>query len=563
MTTLNFIFSLKGITLIALTAFFVWLLTGYPQWKQQRTTTTTTTTHTNHDSLKTKISTEIASLKQEAGQQVNNPEANGQQDTQGNNRPIKDLSLAHYILVTPFAALYILGRVILDTVRYSVYFVIWSCERSIPHIDDWLFDKVTIWLPKKYSELEQWWIYKGKPSVAAYSHHFQHATLPAIIKNTETFFETGYRIGCTVSSATQDFIDAWKRFTQRHDWHQLTTDLGNVAYIVIWAPLVWVVIRSVRLANLVYSGLRSVAISVQGDVVWICSTLIPAVYDYMITTRLAQWIYIGILSAGKGMRSTCLALHQYVLVPTLGRFLIWLVKSIDQAILLLQDHTIQQKLHRIYKWMAPKIVWTILEFSGVFLEIVKWAHSVCIQLLYPAYRLFMKRVLPSLAIAYQKIVVHWGYELHLYPAWVKVYPYLNTPLLWAYTNVTVPLLNGVYTFVASISNHVTRLLLVKLQIILNKAIEISIFYSQWSYRITQSWLLKQAPVLSEIIQNSYQVFLNACDWDSLKQDTVALCTDLYDWIQVQSNLVYLSIERSLSSWVKEQGGEGGEKQKLA
>ncbi|KAI8080915.1 hypothetical protein BDF21DRAFT_418040 [Thamnidium elegans] len=556
MTTLNFIFSLKGITLIALAAFFFWLLTGYPQWKQQ-------SIHNDHDSLKTKIATEIATLKQEA-EQINQ-EPNQKQDIK-DDKPIKDLSLAHYILVAPFAALYILGRIILDTVRYTLYFVIWSCEKSIPHIDDWLFDKVTIWLPKKCNELEQWWICKGKPSIAAYSHHFQHDTLPAIIRNTETFFETSYRIGCIVSSAMQDFIDAWKRFTQRHDWHQLTTDLGNIAYIVVWSPLVWVVTRSVRLAKLVYSGLRSAAISIQGDVVWIYSTLIPTVYDYMITTRLAQWIFIGILSVAKGTQYACIALHQYVLVPTLGRFLTWLVKSIDQAILLLQDHTIQQKLHRIYKWMAPNLVWTILEFSRVFLEIVKWAHSVCIHLLYPAYTLFMKRVLPSLAIAYQKIVIHWGYELHLYPAWLKVYPYLNTPLLWAYINLAVPLLNGIYTFVASTSSHVTRLLLVKLQIILNKAIEISIFYSQWSYRIIQSWLLKQAPVLSEMIQNSYQIFINAYDWDSLKQDTLSLCTTLYDWIQVQSNLMYLSIERSLSTWVKEQGGTDEltiSKQKLA
>lgn len=568
MTILTFIFSLRGITTIAVLAFFFWLLTGYPQWRAQRIHNNI---HNNddNDNIKTKIATGITSIKQELAtteQQKSDQTTNQETPATEENKPIKDLSLAHYILVTPFAALYILVRAIFDAVRYTLYFVIWSCEKAIPHLDDWLYHTMTVWVPAKYNAIEQWWIHKGQPGLIASVQHFKQEKIPVIIENMEAFFKVVYRIGCIVSSATNDFIHAWKRFTERHDWRQLATDLGNVAYTVLWSPLAWVVTRSIRLAKLVYGGLRSAAISIQSDVVWIYSILIPTVYDYMISTRLAHWAHVGTRKLVKALQSICLGIHEYLIVPTLGRFLTWLVRSIDQLILLLQNHTIQQRLHRIYKSMAPNLVWTVFEFSHVFLEVIKWAHTVCVQLLYPAYKLFMKRVLPRLAIAYQKIVIHWAYQLHLYPAWLKVYPYLNAPLLWAYTNVTVPLLNQIYILVASISNYVTRHLLVKLQIILNMAIEISILYSQQSYQILQSWLLKQAPVLSQIIYNSYQRFLNMCDWVALRQETWLIASSLYESIQFNANQIYLSIERSLNAWAKEQGGTDElaiSKQKLA
>lgn len=540
MLGLTFIFSLKGILSISLLTFFIWLLGDYPYWRAKRANNKNSITVTTA----TTATAETTSLQ---------PDTNDTNEK--HQKPIENLSLTHYILVSPFAAVYILGRAILDTIRYSLYFALWWCEKSIPYIDDWLYDKATIWIPKKYNEIESWWITKGKPGFISYKNHFQQQTLPTLIANLELFFIKTYNTGCIVVSSTQDFINAWKRFTQRHDWRQLATDLSNVAYTVFWNPLVWIVTRSIRLGKLVYHGLRSAAISIRDDIMWICSTLIPVIYNYTISTRLMRLCGISITKLTKGVHQLCLGIHEYLLVPTLGRFLTWLVKSIDQLILLLQDHTIQQKLLRMYRWTAPNLVWTIFEFSSFVTEIGTWARFVFIQLLYPAYVLFVRRVIPRLAIAYQKIVIQWGYELHIYPAWLMIYPYLNAPLLWAYTKLTVPVLNGLYTLVASLSTYVTQHLVVKLQTILSKVIEISMSYAQWVYSVIQSWLIKQAPVLSDLIQKLYTLIINSCDWDGLKQDTWLIMTELYDWTSKQSNMVYLSFERSLSAWAKEQGKE--------
>lgn len=532
---ITYLFSYKGILFISLLTFLVWLLGDYPQWRAKRANNVA-------------VTTETATSKTAETKSV-------QPDNVKHQRPIENLSLAHYILVSPFAAIYILGRAILDAIRYSFYFVLWWCEKSVPYIDDWLFDKATIWIPNKYNQLESWWISTGKPGFVSHKQQFQQQTLPILIENLELFFKKTYQVGCIVASSIQDFINAWKRFTQRHDWRQLATDLSNVAYTVIWNPSVWIVTRSIRLATLVYRGLRAAAVSIRDDVIWISTTLIPSMYNYTISTRLVKQCITSTTKLIKVIEQVCLGIHVYLLIPTLGRFLTWLVKSIDQLILLLQDNTLQQRLTRIYRFTAPHLTWILFELGGIATDIATWMHLVFVQVLYPAYALFMKRVVPRLAIAYQKVVIHWGYELHIYPAWLIIYPYMNTPLLWAYTHLTVPMLNGIYTFVVSISSFVTEHLVVKLQILFSKMIEISWSSSQWMYNVAQTWLIKQAPVLSGLIQTLYTLMINSCDWEGLKQDTWLIVSELYDWTSKQSNVLYFSLERSLSAWAKEQGAQ--------
>lgn len=543
MLGLKDLFSFKGIVSISLLTFLVWLLGDYSQWKAKRVNTDSVTTATS--AIATTTTAETTNAESENTNTAKEKE----------QKPIEKLSLAHYILVSPFAAIYILGRVILDAFRYSLYYALWWCEKSIPYIDDWLYDKVTIWLPKKYNQLETWWINKGRPGFIIRKQHFLKETLPTVAEHCEIIMVKTYQIGCTVASSAQDFIDAWKRFVQRHDWRQLVTDLTDVACTVIWDPSVWIVTRSIRLGKLAYHGLRSAGISIRDDVEWVCTVVIPSIYNYMISTRLVKIGLSALQRLKKGIEFICLRIHEYVLVPTLGRFLTWLVKSIDLLILLLQDHSLQQRLLRIYRWTAPNLVWTFFEVGEIMTDIGRWLQFAYVELLYPAYALFMKRVVPRLAIAYQEIVIRWVYELHLYPAWVIIYPYLNGPLLWAYTNLTVPVLNGVYRCIASVSAYVTQHSLVKLQAFLSKAIEISLRYSQMVYDIVQSWLIRQAPVLSGLIQKSYTRMIDACDWDGLREDTWFIMSQFYDWVSHQSNMIYLSLERSLSTWAKEQGAK--------
>jgi hypothetical protein len=352
-----------------------------------------------------------------------------------------------------------------------------------------------------------------------------------------------------IQSCTQDFIAAWKRFIERHDWHQLATDLSNIAFIVFWNPSVWIVTRSINLGKLVYSGLYSASMSMKNEFIWIFTVLAPKIVDYIASTKLAKLSYIGVIKVSNGVQWISVNIYKYILVPTLGVFFTWLVKSIDRLLIsLLQSHTIQEKLSALYRWITPNLVWIIFESSSLVREIVTWAHFIFIQMVYPAYILFMKHVVPRLAIAYQSIVVKWFYELHLYPTWLKIYPYLNTPLYWMYTHLTLPAVNNLYRLFTSISYYVTQQQLVLLQTLFNKVM----IYTQIIYSGIQTWLIRQAPILSNMIQKLLQLVANSFDWNGLSKETLYTATSLYDWISIQSNIVYLSLERSLSTWAKEQ-----------
>lgn len=554
----TFYFSIKGIvSLSPFLVFLAWLLRDYPEWRSKRI-----------KSLgdESAIVVETASQQQEETNDQDKQQVQQQNDQNitatgesKNNSHTKEanLSIAHYILVTPFAAFYIIARAILDIIRFSLYFIIWSCEISLPYIDDWLFDKVTIWIPEKYNKLEKWWIEKGQPSFVSYKTQFQQITLPAIIENMELFFTKSYEIKCVVQASMQKFIAAWKTFIKRHDWRQLSQDLGDVVYMVIWSPTVWIVTRSIRLGKLVYSGLRSTAISIKNDIVWISTIAIPTSYNYIISTQLAKYSFVCASKLSNTTQSVCIHINNYLLAPTLGRLLTWTVQGIDKLILLLQTNTFQQRLRRIYCWISPNMVWAIIEFSSLVIHISKWAHLLFSQLFLPAYNLFMVYVKPQLASAYQGIIVKWLFEAHIIPAWLKLYPYLNVPVHYIYNNIISPISSQLYIAISALYQYVTQQLLVQLQAILTKVNQFTMVYTQWVYSHIQSWLIRQAPILLNMIQKLYEFIVNSCDWNQLQQDTWTVVTTLYNWIAEQSNMIYLSLERSLSSWTKEQQEQNG------
>jgi hypothetical protein len=535
----TYIFSVKGVASLFLPILIAWLLQDYPEWRAKRLKNTL-------------VGDKKSKAPAEQQQQLQQQEED--KDKQPNDKSNKDdnLSIAHYILVSPFAAVYIITRAILDIIRFSLYFMIWSCERSMPYIDDWLFDTVTIWIPRKFNEIEKWWIKKGQPSFILYKTQFKQNTLPTIVENMELLFNAAYKIGCIVHKSMQNFISAWKRFVERHDWRQLSQDLSEIAETIIWNPTVWFVTRSIKLCKLIYSGLYSAIISIKNEIIWSCTVIIPTIFNYIVSTRLARLLYTGTVKLSNGIQWICLNINNYLLAPTLGRFLTWLVRGIDKIILLLSTHTFQQRLRRIYKWISPNLVWTVIEISSMVVQVVKWAQLFFNQLVYPAYNLFITNVKPQLAIAYQSIIVKWLFEAHLYPTWFKICPYLNIPLHWVYNHLIAAMLNGLYKISFSIYQYVTQQILVQVQVVSSKMIKFSMVYAQWVYSHIQLWLIKQAPILSNMISKLYDTMINSCDWNQLGQDIWTTATLMYSWISEQSNMVYLSLERSLSAWAKEQ-----------
>jgi hypothetical protein len=541
----KFIFSTKGLLFYAFIALILWFLRDYSQWRSKRLNTNNDSTFSNDiptlASVKDSLSN-ASTLKNQAN------------DDKQRYDSTETLSLAHYILVTFFAALYIIGRAISDALRYSTYFALWSIERSIPYIDDWLFDFVTITLPSFCNKTEHWWIQQGKPACVRTKIHLQEHTIPNTVHGLEVFFIETYKVGCIVQTSILDFIAAWKRFIDRHDWHQLATDLSDIAYTAIWVPVALIVTRTTRLCQIVYAGIRAIFVSSVNELKWIITIAIPAIYNYLISTRLANILCKCFNYTTQHLQRICILVFEYVLCPTLGRLLTWTVKATDHFIVLLQQHTIHAKLARMYRYFAPNLVWVVSEMSSLFLSSLEGARLLHRELIHPALQLMMKHVMPRLAIAYQTMVdgvCRW-YEANLYPAWLKVYPYLNAPLYWIYTNLTVPVYREIYTCLAATGTYLTRHLAVHVYTSISKLMQVSATFASRVYSIIQIWLTKQAPVLAKIIHTSYEWVIHSYDWHALQRDITAMVTLFYDWIANQSNLLYLSLERSLAVWANEQ-----------
>ncbi|KAK4516863.1 uncharacterized protein ATC70_000189 [Mucor velutinosus] len=468
--------------------------------------------------------------------------------------PAEKLSLAHYILVTPFAAFYIVGRALFDTIRYSIYWFLWSCERTIPHLDDWLFDFVTVSVPRAYNATEHWWTDHGKPACQRYATYTQQHIIPNTVHGLEVFFVGTYRVGCAIQTVTMEFVNAWRRFVDRHDWHQLAMDLSHVAYKTCWVPTAWLVTRTTRLCKITYSGLRAMVISIGNDVHWTCTVAIPYVYNYITSTRVAQWVGHGSVIVWKGVEKSGVWISDHVLAPTIGRLLTFLVRSIDSLILLLQQRTIQEKVERLYRLVAPHVVWACMDSVAIANDMLSGSYHAYKELIMPTYALFMKHIVPRLTIAYKAAatnLVEW-HNTHLYPAWLVIYPYLNVPLLWIYTNLTLPVYREMYALIATMTHYMTQYLSAQLWTLGTKLVDTSAAYATSVYSFIQYWLLKQAPVLAAFIQSSYERATQLCDWQALYQDSLAVVATTYDWVSRQSNAMYASLERSLGAWADEQ-----------
>lgn len=555
--TLKFIFSIKGLLYISVIAFLTWLLTGYPEWRQSK----------REIPPRKEIKNDIISPP--VPEDTNNKAALEDEKTTSPSSETEKLSLAHYILVTPFAALYIVGRAIIDTIRFSIYYAIWSCERTLPHLDDWLFEFATVSIPKAYNRTELWWTERGKPACIRYRAYTQQHIVPNTIHGLEIFFIGTYKVMCAIQTISVEFITTWKRFVDRHDWHQLAIDLSDIAYKTCWVPTAWIVTRTIHLCKITYVGVRAMVISIANEIKWICMVAIPSAYNYVASTRLAQFTYRGLITVMEGTQWGCVCLNEYLLAPTIGRFLTFLVRSIDSLILLLQQRTIQEKLDRIYRLVAPHVVWMFMDCVTIINDFFVGSYHVYKELVYPTYKLFMKHIMPRLAIAYKAAAANLAgwYSAHIYPAWLVIYPYLNAPLLWLYTNLTLPVYQEVYNIVATLVNFITQHLSTQLWNLGAKLAATTIAYAQSIYSFIQFWLLRQAPVLAGFIQSSYEKVIRVCDWNALQQDIGSTVSTMYDWISKQSNLVYYSLERSLGSWAEEQqsisDADNSGKQKIA
>ncbi|KAG1176607.1 hypothetical protein G6F70_003418 [Rhizopus microsporus] len=524
-----FLFSFRGILFACIVAFLLYIIRGYPQWKTDR-----------------QEQQQQQQQQQQPAETVKSTEHKQQENNIGN------LSIAHYILVSPFAALYILARVIFDTVRFSIYYALWTIERAMPYVDDWLFETVTVSLPTKINQCSQWWEERGGPAFYAYQANFRQHTLPVALQYVENTAIAIYRIGCAIQSLSQETMVAWRKFINAHDWKQLAEDLCEIGYRNIWQPTTAVISRIMHLCRLVYQGAAHLYISVKNDMVWIATVVVPTVYDYCASTRLVQFLQRVIMVSRRALLWVGAQIKDFVLAPTIGRILTWLVKAIDQLLLMLQTHQFQQRLEIMYIFLAPHIVWTLSECCLLGSYLASLLEAAYSQIIYPAYRLYVKHVVPQLSATYHQLrdKVSQYFVTYIYPTWLRVVLYLEKPAAWLYFKIG-PLVHTVCKHLFDVIGAYLTQIVEYTHIITSQCLKATLILTHRMYMALQSWLTKQAPLLSSSLQQ-VSGYLYNLNWQAMTNEVTSIIYAIYQWTTEQGGLVYASFERSLTTWVKEQ-----------
>ncbi|KAI9255514.1 hypothetical protein BY458DRAFT_520280 [Sporodiniella umbellata] len=343
-------------------------------------------------------------------------------------------------------------------------------EKSWPHIDDWLFETMTVRLPRKLHQLQQWWTETGQPKLKAHQTHFVKHTGPRILEAIEAGGLMVYQFGCVLQSIAQRFIVVWRRFAASHNWKQLAEDLCEAIFGVVAA--LW------RLAELGYRGCYQATISIKEDIIWL-GTWVPPILDRLFSAL--HWMAVRL----QILVGPMVWIKENLVSPTLGRVLILCIKGIDHLLLLIQNNS--HRLEKIYRFLLPQLVWLLTDtvqtgsYSAAVIERVYQETK-------PVFVLFVKYVLPRLSAGYRKL--------------------RNNTLLWL-----SPVWSYVIPYIQSIADHI-------------------------AFRGLQLALIK---CISELNNGLLDKHL-CCRSTS---------TEIYQWTSEQSQSLYASLERSLTTWADE------------
>ncbi|KAG1471076.1 hypothetical protein G6F56_002330 [Rhizopus delemar] len=480
MSLFGFIFSIQGFLLL-LFLFFLFLFTfrDYSRWKSTNA----------QDTLNTTTTTTV----------VNN------------------VSLVHYILVTPFAAFYVIVRLLFDTVRYGLYYSLWYLEKSWPQIDDWLFETITIRLPRRLEQLETYWTEIGRPTILSYQARFLKHWLPRSAEVVEVVCLRIYQFGCAVQRLLVAMAVVWRRFVESHDWQRLAKDMGEA--------LEGIAINLWRLGELGYRGCHQAIMSIKADIIWLASWVLP-ILDWLFIV--GEWMAVRL----EVMVGPMLWIRDTLVAPTLGRALVVCLKTIDRLLLMVQRNS--HLLERIYRFLAPHLVWICLDFWKMGTDL--WALTKkAFKEIEPAFGLFLKHLLPRLSVAYRKLRERlWCL---LAPIWNLVVPYLQ--------RLCGPVVYGIQIACIEVVGWLW-LCLPTLQAVAARCLVMATCCARWIYSMSQQWLARQAPVLSRLLQQIYDY-----DWQGCNQVIMSMILVTYQWVSDQLQLIYSSLERSLVGWANE------------
>ncbi|KAI9499524.1 hypothetical protein BDB00DRAFT_866397 [Zychaea mexicana] len=463
----------------------------------------------------------------------------------------QQLSIVHYVLAMPLAAVYIVARALLDCIRGSVFWTLWFIEKSAPMIDAWLFDKVTVWLPAKYAQCEQWWTTRGVHVCYETQQYALYTAIPATIHCIDHLFIGIVHFYRWTHKISIQFGDAWQRFAKQHDWKQLASDMANVWTAVVWKPTVWTVYRFYRLGVLLYYGSQQVLRSIKNDLTWLATIALPTIWSFIKATRMYDWVSRSASWTSMQMKWVVARALEQVALPLLRNARCGIITTVDFIASVIESHGFQTRLQKMRTVFFSNVVWLIEEQAGFFTNNV--------ELLMPCIAYFTNEIMPSLAKAYKRLTTMlWAFYIRqIRPALISAYFFVQPTIIAYYRfvsdTVSDPII-AVWMFAQSVSSriwvavqlHGHHTLAASIRSIQQSANHTWLLSKQLYVYLTL-WIEKHAPYILDVFSKAWELAVSN-GWALVQLDT----TEMKDWVVKVSAMTFESLERTLSEWIKEQ-----------
>ncbi|CAO3642793.1 unnamed protein product [Cunninghamella echinulata] len=438
----------------------------------------------------------------------------------------------------PMAVIYLLGRTIIDLSRGSIYLILYQGEKSIPIIDAWLFDKVTVWLPNKYEQLQQWWATRGKKICQKWQTHLIHVTIPNAIDKIDQGIEQLYHVGQALQEMSTTIHQAWKKFRQQHDWQQLMIDIGYTFYIHLWQPWFSIMVRIANITILLFKGVRQGIISTWHDLQWLVLQMVPNMLTWIKSTQVWQ-------SGHHTLHQIYLFTH-YCLHVVFLPVLQWCGQSLHYLFidLLLQQWLLSDSARYYYKKVQQNItnfhVWfctdMVLFFNGI-----KW---FCVMMvddgLLPLCQAFQHHVIPQLSKVYYflKSDMFLVYHTYVYPIWEIAVTWVQQYLPTIY-HCLEHSYHSFITFFTTFEWKWETMIDITSQFILFNQKIFTVLLQSMSYVFSQ-----QIPLVLKTFQTTWHHFIHDIDW----QKILLTLEQMHQMIIDQCLIMVTSLERTLNEW---------------
>ncbi|KAI9275593.1 hypothetical protein BDA99DRAFT_495913 [Phascolomyces articulosus] len=564
----SFILSWRGLIFLSLLLLLFWLCQDYPTWRNDQINKNNTQSRSNHHDndvapqFQQQQYDESSADKKKPTDNENYENNMNEDDKDDRQRPKKkdELALIHYILAMPLATVYIVIRALLDCIRNVVFWTLWFLEKSAPVIDAWLFDKVTVWLPKKYQQCETWWLTRGVYAWQNTKNYVVHTAIPTTVYCIDQTCIGTVHVCRRINKTSIQFGDAWQRFAKQHDWKQLANDMADVWLAIVWQPIVWAISRGYRLGAMIYYGGRNVLWSLKDDIQWLITVAIPSLWKAVTDTEL-----YGLVSEGASWFSIhskwiIAKVLQQVVLPLLHNMRRGSIVLIDVIALIVGSDSFQTRLQKIRTIVLSNMIWWIEEQINFFTDNI----NLLLRVAKPCATYFGNELLPALTEAYKRLTKWlWDcYISYIRPALTDTYYFIQPTMIIAYKYASdiasVPFIT-IWEFVQTVGSvtwdaiqrYCQHSIMAAIPLIQQSSYHTWLLSKQFYTQLTL-WLDEQAPYIMDAFSKACNLAITN-GWALVTFDSAGMKEQIIH----ASELMFESLERIISEWIKEQSQPTG------